>query len=76
MIQNKHIFITGGAGFIGSHLIERLIDKNTITVYDTGSRNALHYCSFKNHPHLTVITGDVLDKSALQQAVDQSQAAN
>ena len=37
MAQNelvgKKIFITGGAGFIGSSLIGRLIENNDITVY-------------------------------------------
>ncbi|MFN6269838.1 MAG: GDP-mannose 4,6-dehydratase, partial [Akkermansiaceae bacterium] len=31
----KHYLITGGAGFIGSHLAERLIkDGNKITIFD------------------------------------------
>lgn len=35
MILNKNkIFITGGAGFIGSNLAERLSGQNKITVYD------------------------------------------
>jgi UDP-glucose 4-epimerase len=34
MIQNKRIFITGGAGFIANTLIKRLADKNEITVFD------------------------------------------
>ena len=30
-----NIFVTGGAGFIGSHLVDKLIDeRNTVTVYD------------------------------------------
>ena len=30
----KRVCITGGAGFIGSHLVERLIDDHEIVVYD------------------------------------------
>ena len=54
-----HYLITGGAGFIGSHLSERLLQQNEhVTIVDdlsTGSMgNILH---FKGHPnfeyHLT-----------------------
>ena len=34
MIKNKNILITGGAGFVGSHLCEFLIKKNNVYVID------------------------------------------
>lgn len=34
MLNKKKIFITGGAGFIGSNLVERLAEQNQITIYD------------------------------------------
>ena len=66
---NKHIFITGGAGFIGSTLIGRLIDENDIVVYDNLRRNALAARSYVNHPRLRLIEGDVLDFLAFQKAM-------
>jgi UDP-glucose 4-epimerase len=61
MIEGKTIFITGGAGFIGSTLAGYLVEKNTIIIYDNLSRNALKSKSFKDHPNLSLIEGDVLD---------------
>ncbi len=69
MIKNKTVFITGGAGFIGSTLIGRIIDDNRVIVYDNLSRNSLKDRPFKNHPNLTVIQGDVLDYPSLEKAM-------
>jgi UDP-glucose 4-epimerase len=69
MITGKTIFLTGGAGFIGSTLIERLVDSNRIVVYDSLSRNSLAGRSIETHPNLSVIVGDVMDGEALEKAV-------
>jgi UDP-glucose 4-epimerase len=71
-IIDKRIFVTGGAGFIASHLIEKLIENNKIVVYDNFSRNALQYTNLSNHPNLKVIKGDVLDSDHLQKAMQGS----
>jgi len=34
LIQNKKIIVTGGAGFIGSHLVEELYRDNEVIVLD------------------------------------------
>ncbi|MCC7453498.1 MAG: NAD-dependent epimerase/dehydratase family protein [Crocinitomix sp.] len=60
-MQGKNIFITGGAGFIANTLIQRLIEKNKITVYDNFHRDTLTNSGFANHPNMTIIKGDVLD---------------
>jgi nucleoside-diphosphate-sugar epimerase len=57
----KRILITGGAGFIGSHLVERLLDANDVVVYDNLHRNALQFAHLDAHPRLHFIKGDVLD---------------
>ena len=34
MIEDKRIVITGGAGFIGSSLAERLCERNEVVLFD------------------------------------------
>jgi len=71
-LKNKKIFMTGGAGFIGTNLISRLIEDNEIVVYDTLQRNTLKYTNFLNHHNLTLIRGDVLDDEKLKNAITGS----
>lgn len=68
-MKNKNIFITGGAGFIASALIEKLIDENRVTVYDNFTRDTLSRSSFGQHPNLNIVKGDVLDYQALETAM-------
>ena len=70
MIENKKIFITGGAGFIGSTLIGRLVDQNQIVAFDNLARNSLKDKAFKNHPNLKLVEGDILDYPSLAQAME------
>jgi UDP-glucose 4-epimerase len=69
-LSNKRVFITGGAGFIGSTLIGNLVANNDIVVYDNLRRNSLAGRSYEKHPRLRMIEGDVLDASALRQAME------
>lgn len=62
------VFVTGGAGFIGSHAVERLLDEGaTVTVYDnfsSGRRSNLPI-----HPKLSIIEGDIADLQSVRQAM-------
>jgi UDP-glucose 4-epimerase len=69
MIGGKNLFVTGGAGFIASHLIERLLDQHRITIYDNLHRNAFRFTNLTRHPNLTFIQGDVLDADKLAAAM-------
>lgn len=71
MIENKRIFVSGGAGFIGSTVIRNLIDKNTVTAFDNLSRNTLKDLpDLLNHPNLTLVEGDVLDADAVKRSME------
>ncbi len=69
MIENKRIFITGGAGFIGSTLAEQLIDRNQVVLFDNLARNSLKDKAFRGHENLSLIEGDILDVEALSRAM-------
>lgn len=69
MIEDKKIFITGGAGFIGSTLVGRLLQRNEVVVYDNFSRDALKDKPFRHHRNLKVIEGDILCFKPLQEAM-------
>ncbi|MHC4463879.1 MAG: NAD-dependent epimerase/dehydratase family protein [Planctomycetota bacterium] len=72
-ITDKRIFITGGAGFIGSTLIERMIKNNRVIVYDNFRRDALSTKPYSSHPHLRIVTGNVLDYPSLKSAIAGAQ---
>lgn len=60
-MQKKKILVTGGAGFIGSHLCERLLNEGNEVIsldnYFTGSKdNIVH---LMNNPYFEVIRHDV-----------------
>jgi len=72
-LSRKRVCITGGAGFIGSHLVERLLADNEVVVYDNLHRNALQFAHLEGHPHLHFIKGDVMDLEATKRALDGAQ---
>lgn len=64
-IRNKKILLTGGAGFIGSTLAEKLYKNNEILVFDNFSRDSIRYKKLKSK-NLKIEKGDVLDFELLK----------
>ncbi len=71
-IRGKSIFLTGGAGFIGTTVVHRLLEHNKIVVYDNGHRNALKDSYAWTHPNLFYIHGDVLNFEMLSSAMKRA----
>jgi nucleoside-diphosphate-sugar epimerase len=70
VIQQGKVLLTGGAGFIGSKLAERLVEFNSVVVLDNGHRDALSGTPAASHKNLTWLRGDVLDADAVRQAAE------
>ncbi len=73
MIQGQKVFLTGGAGFIGTALIRRLAEQNECVVFDILRRNALSAAGLDRHKNVRVVPGDVRDYAAMRAAMDGSQ---
>lgn len=74
MSEPKHILVTGGAGFIGSHLVERLLTEgNRVVVVDdfsTGSRENLG--GIQTNPNLRIVAAKISDCAELPELVANS----
>ncbi|MBI9038151.1 MAG: SDR family oxidoreductase [Bacteroidales bacterium] len=59
--MEKHILVTGGAGFLGSHLVERLLNEGNYVIcldnYFTGQKRNI--MKFLDNPYFEVIRHDV-----------------
>ena len=63
-LEGKRIFVTGGAGFIGSHLCKKLSDSTrNLTVYDNLSSGKIE--NVKHLPKVRFVKGDILDVKKL-----------
>src|SRR5262245_2710547 len=63
-MKQHRILVTGGAGFIGSHLVERLVmsdDTEVVVVIDKLSMGSRSNLAHLHSPKLTIIDGNVAD---------------
>ena len=57
------VLVTGGAGFIGSHTVDLLLEQNfSVRVLDNFSNGSIN--NLPEHPLLEVIEGDITDTQA------------
>lgn len=72
MVRDKTILVTGGAGFIGSNLVEELLASGNRVVcldnFSTGKRENIRSCL--SHPYFTLIEGDIRDLETCRKATE------
>ncbi len=72
MLKDSRVLVTGGAGFIGSNLVESLLLSGNYVVcldnFSTGKRENLS--EFVNNPKFTLIEGDIRNYNDCVKAVE------
>jgi len=66
------ILVTGGAGFIGSHLCEALVaaGDNVIALDDLSTGAAANLASLNKNPKFTFVSGSILDEKKVEQLIE------
>lgn len=70
IVQGKKIFITGGAGFIGAAITNRLYKNNKILIFDNYRRDSLKYFLKELPENVQIIEGDILNTGLLKGAIE------
>jgi len=63
------IFVTGGAGFIGRHLVESLNHGNEVTIFENFSNSSKQEISHLLQDGITLVQGDLTDLVFLKKVV-------
>jgi len=73
-MKGKNILITGGGGFIGTALAERLVDQNTVTLLDSNfENNAFRYSTISKSSNIRLANIDILNQDDLKDVVRDAQ---
>src|SRR5215467_16304552 len=68
VLQKLKVLVTGGAGFIGSHIVEDLVELGAdVRVFDNFS-SGLEANLSKVAKEIEIVKGDILDQDSLEKA--------
>lgn len=77
-LKDQRVLVTGAGGFIGSHLVERLVGAGAVVrafvrYNSRGDRGLLHYIRPETFSQIEVIAGDLRDLPTVNKAVEGCQ---
>ena len=58
-MKDKNILVTGGLGFIGSHIVNELLNKNKVVIIDNLSTGNINNLNNPEHENLKIIKEDI-----------------
>jgi UDP-glucose 4-epimerase len=66
------ILVTGGAGFIGSHLSEALVKRgdSVVALDDLSTGNKANLNSLQDHPNFQFVSGSILDEKLIESLIE------
>jgi len=75
MKKPRHILVTGGAGFIGSHLVERLLNdgKRVVVIDDFSTGSLENLRAFKKNPRLKIVRAKISECKDLPRLAAQAE---
>lgn len=76
MSAARHILVTGGAGFIGGHLVERLLREGhrVVVLDDLSTGNLDNLSAVRANPNLRIIEGKISTCAALPELVTNAES--
>lgn len=74
-VKTRKIVVTGGAGFLGSNVVQLLIEKgkSVVVLDDFSNGKLLHLKLIEDHPNLEIIHGDVTNVDDVNKAFEGCQ---
>ena len=74
-VEGKMVLVTGGAGFIGSHLVKEYLAKKAgkVVVFDDFSTGTMNNLEHVDDNRLKIIEGSVLDEEKVNRVVEEEQ---